>query len=215
MCADARGVGGTRPKPDDAKTQTRHDMTKPQLLPQSEMYAISDRRPGRRVNRIYPTAQSSDRMRGLLPSPCERRAMPYLGPFQDRLEIRELQEMYADAVNQRDLQGWLALWAENGAWIVSGKQYAGRDAMAARWRDFYESYNLERGNLTRFFSSVPGSIIVEGEQATARVYLSLLIVSGISKETMHVYICDDHYVKSDGKWLLNRREARRIHPPFL
>ncbi len=141
--------------------------------------------------------------------------MPFSGPIQDRLEIRELQEMYADAVNRRDLENWLALWAVNGIWVVSGKQYAGREAMAGQWRNFYESYNLERGNLTRFFSSVPGSIIVEDAQATARVYLSLLIVSGISKETTHVYTCDDHYVKPEGKWLLNRREARRIHPPFL
>jgi uncharacterized protein (TIGR02246 family) len=141
--------------------------------------------------------------------------MTYQGPTEYRLEIRELQEMYADTVNRRDLQSWLALWAEEGTWVVSGNHYTGRDALAAKWSDFYESYNIQRGNLTRFLSSVPGSIIIEGENATARVYLSLLIVSGISKENLHVYLSNDHYVRSNGRWLFNRREAHRIHPTTL
>ena len=145
----------------------------------------------------------------------ESYAMSFTGPIGDRLEIRELQEMYADAVNRRNLQDWLQLWTKNGVWIVAGKEYAGIEEMATKWKDFYAGYNLERGNLTRFFSSTPGAIVIEAEQAVARVYLSLLIADGTSKEATHIYASEDQYLKFEGKWLLTRREARRIHPSIV
>lgn len=34
--------------------------------------------------------------------------MPFTGPFEDRLAIRELIESYGDAVTQRDVDAWAA-----------------------------------------------------------------------------------------------------------
>jgi len=37
--------------------------------------------------------------------------MAFTGPFEDRLEIRELLETYSDAVCKVDADAWAATWA--------------------------------------------------------------------------------------------------------
>ncbi len=44
--------------------------------------------------------------------------MPFTGPAEDRLAIRELLEAYADAVNRCDAVGWGATWAEDAEWSL-------------------------------------------------------------------------------------------------
>ena len=42
--------------------------------------------------------------------------MAFSGPIEDRLAIRELMDIYADAVNQRDAALWGSTWADGSSW---------------------------------------------------------------------------------------------------
>ena len=42
--------------------------------------------------------------------------MPFTGPAEDRLAIRELVDSYGDAVYRHDAQAWGANWAEDAVW---------------------------------------------------------------------------------------------------
>ena len=46
--------------------------------------------------------------------------MAYSGPFEDRLQIRELIETYNDAVFRHDVGAWENTWAEEAEWHIFG-----------------------------------------------------------------------------------------------
>ena len=63
--------------------------------------------------------------------------MPFSGPIEDRLAIRELMDIYADAVNQRDTALWASTWAEDSAWklpVIPGMEnLRGKDTIVSSW----------------------------------------------------------------------------------
>ena len=64
--------------------------------------------------------------------------MPFSGPIEDRLAIRELLDIYADAVNQRDTELWASTWADDSSWklpVIPGMEnVSGKDNIVNAWQ---------------------------------------------------------------------------------
>jgi ketosteroid isomerase-like protein len=134
--------------------------------------------------------------------------MPYTGPFEDRLAIRELLETYADAVTRRDAETWGATWAEDAEWSLPDYPELGttrgRPAIVAMWIEAMKGYP------GIMFEAWPGSIEVSGESATMRSYTSEVYdQDGVTMRDRGVY--EDTCVKVDGRWLFRSRSFRNIH----
>ena len=134
--------------------------------------------------------------------------MPYAGPFEDRLAIRELLETYADAVTRRDAEAWGATWAEDAEWSLPDYPEIGttkgRAAIVAMWIEAMKAYP------GIMFEAWPGSIEVEGESAVMRSYTAEVYdQNDTTFRDRGVY--EDTCVKVGGKWLFKTRSFRNVH----
>ncbi len=131
--------------------------------------------------------------------------MPFSGPFEDRLAIRELLEAYADAVNRCDPDAWRALWAEDGEWVLPEETglgtIKGRDTIVASWIETMKHFP---GVL---FHAWPGSIAVADASAAMRSYTAESFArDGAVIDQRGAY--DDLCVKHHGTWLFKSRTFR-------
>lgn len=134
--------------------------------------------------------------------------MPFTGPFEDRLAIRELLETYADAVTRRDAEAWGATWAQDAEWSLPDYPELGtthgRPAIVAMWIEAMKAYP------GIMFEAWPGSIEIDGDRAVMRSYTSEVYDhDGVTMRDRGVY--EDTCVKVDGRWLFKSRSFRNIH----
>lgn len=134
--------------------------------------------------------------------------MPYSGPFEDRLAIRELLETYADAVTRRDAEAWGETWAEDAEWSLPDYPEIGttkgRAAIVAMWIEAMKAYP------GIMFEAWPGSIEVEDERAVMRSYTAEIYdQNGTTFRDRGVY--EDTCFKVGGKWLFKSRSFRNVH----
>lgn len=134
--------------------------------------------------------------------------MPFTGPSEDRLAIRELLETYADAVTRNDPAAWGETWAEDGEWSLPDYPELGttrgRAAIVAMWIEAMKAYP------GIMFEAWPGSIEIDGDRATMRSYTSEIYdQDGLTKRDRGAY--EDVCVKRDGRWLFASRTFRNIH----
>ncbi|MBP8233537.1 MAG: nuclear transport factor 2 family protein [Rhizorhabdus sp.] len=134
--------------------------------------------------------------------------MPFTGPAEDRLAIRELLETYADAVTRLDAVAWGSTWAEDGEWSLPDYPELGttkgRQAIVAMWTEAMKSYP------GIMFEAWPGSIEVDGDRAVVRSYTAEVYDQGeVTLRDRGVY--EDVCVKVDGRWLFKSRSFRNIH----
>lgn len=134
--------------------------------------------------------------------------MPFTGPAEDRLAIRELLETYADAVTRCDSVAWGATWAEDGVWSMPDypefPTQTGREAIVGLWVEAMKHYP------GIMFEAWPGSIEIDGDTATVRSYTSEIYDQGeITMRDRGVY--DDTCVKRGGAWQFKSRTFRNIH----
>lgn len=134
--------------------------------------------------------------------------MPFTGPIEDRLAIRELIDTYADAVIRHDADAWGATWAEDAVWALPDYpqwgEVHGREAIVAMWTSAMEHFP----NIV--FVANPGSIEVDGDTARMRSYTSEVYdQDGATKRDRGVY--EDVCVKQDGRWLFRSRTFRNLH----
>lgn len=134
--------------------------------------------------------------------------MPFTGPAEDRLAIRELLDTYADAVTRCDADAWAATWAEEAEWSLPDYPEigttTGRAAIVAMWVE------AMKGFPGIMFEAWPGAIAIDGERATMRSYTSEVYdQDGATVRDRGMY--DDVCVKIDGRWLFASRSFRNIH----
>jgi len=129
--------------------------------------------------------------------------MAFSGPIEDRLAIRELMDIYADAVNQRDAELWGSTWAEGSSWklpVIPGMEnVAGKENIVAAW-------NAGMAMFPFIFMSISvGDIQVDGDTATARAYTTEVGTTLDGTEIRPRGQYDDKLIKVDGEWLFKER----------
>lgn len=134
--------------------------------------------------------------------------MPFTGPAEDRLALRELLDIYADAVTRHDAEAWGATWAEDAEWSLPDYPELGttrgRPAIVAMWIEAMKNYP------GIMFEAWPGSIEIDGDRAVMRSYTSEVYdQDGVTKRDRGVY--EDVCVKIEGRWLFRSRSFRNIH----
>ena len=129
--------------------------------------------------------------------------MAFSGPIEDRLAIRELMDIYADAVNQRDAELWGSTWAEGSSWklpVIPGMEnVAGKENIVAAWKAGMAMFPFI------FMSISVGDIQVDGDTATARAYTTEVGTTLDGTEIRPRGQYDDKLIKVDGEWLFIER----------
>lgn len=134
--------------------------------------------------------------------------MPFEGPSEDRLAIRELIDTYSDAVIRNDADAWGSTWAEDATWSMPDYPefgtVHGRDTIVATWKAAMAHFPGV------VFAALPGSIVIDGDRAEVRAYTSEVYdQDGATKRDRGRY--DDICIKRDGRWLFLSRTFKNIH----
>jgi 3-phenylpropionate/cinnamic acid dioxygenase small subunit len=119
--------------------------------------------------------------------------------IEDRLDIEQLPVRYAQAVDDRDVDAWLALFVPD---IQLGRHGAGREALRAfitpqlRW--FYRSIHQIVGHRVELLGadSARGQVYCRAEHEVGERWIVMAIRY------------DDEYRKVDGEWLFSRRREQ-------
>lgn len=134
--------------------------------------------------------------------------MPFTGPAEDRLAIRELLEAYADAVCRCDADDWAATWTEDAEWSLPDYPEIGttkgKASIVAMWTEAMKAYPGIR------FQAWPGAIEIDGERAMMRSYTAEVYdQNGTTMRDMGEYA--DICVKINGRWFFASRSFRNVH----
>lgn len=142
--------------------------------------------------------------------------MPFTGPLEDRILIRELIETYAHGVMTKDAELWAATWADDAYWALPEWPdlggFTGKAAIVAGWIESMKAYGLDQCTKPMVYVATPGSITVDGDRAAAVSYTSEIFDDPATGETKRVrgrYA--DTLARIDGRWLFTRREYRIMH----
>lgn len=126
--------------------------------------------------------------------------MPFTGPVEDRLAIRELYGTYADASWRGDRAQWLGTFAPDGRWTSHLFDVTGHEALAATWDGMWKDWSA-----VAFLGEI-GSMEVEGDTARVRSYAREVVQTndgGVFK------LCgryEDALVRIGGDWKFARRD---------
>ncbi len=130
--------------------------------------------------------------------------MPFTGPTEDRMLIRERMSAYADSMFSQDLEGWLSHFTEDIAWRFGGNAMRGRDELRASWPKLWAPLKA-----MGLFIEV-GSIEVVGDRAKAKCYSRQIFFHKDGKVVKLVGLYTDELVRQDGEWLFAARAFQII-----
>ncbi len=134
--------------------------------------------------------------------------MQFEGPVEDRLAIRELVDSYGDAVARHDAESWGSNWAEDSVWTLNLPdlpRVEGRTDIVALWCKAMAEYEYV------LMTAKPGSIRVNGNQATGRFWTSEITRLKTGEEQRIAGRYEDEYVKRNGRWYFKSRSYKMIH----
>jgi ketosteroid isomerase-like protein len=128
-----------------------------------------------------------------------------MNALEDELALRNLMGRYADAVNRRDADAWVATWATDGVWNLLGNPVSGRDNILALWQQMMASFE--------FALMLPSSCLfdVSGDNASGHWYLHEYTrdLQGNASTVLSRYL--DTYVRQGGQWLFQSRHYSFIY----
>ncbi len=143
--------------------------------------------------------------------------MVFNGPLEDRILVRELIETYANAVMERDMDAWGAVWAEDAYWALPEypdlEGFRGRKAIVDGWLAGMNTYaSMTDFSKPMIYIATPGAINIDGNTATAHVFTSEIFQDPESGEEIRVRgRYDDELEKRSGQWLFIKRVYRTLH----
>ena len=130
--------------------------------------------------------------------------MPFTGPIEDRMLIRERMSAYAESMFSQDLEGWLSHFTEDVAWRFGANTMHGREELKASWPNLWNPLKA-----MGYFTEV-ASIEVEGDKARAKCYSRQIFFHKDGKVVKVVGLYRDELVKRGGEWLFSAREFTMI-----
>lgn len=126
--------------------------------------------------------------------------MPFTGPMEDRLAIREMYDTYADGGSRGCRDTWLSCYAEDSRWASHVFDLKGIEAIGATFDQIMQGVAH-----TKVFTQI-GSIEMDGDTAKVRMRQDecLFYEDGRTYELLGYY--KDELVKREGRWLFKDRE---------
>ena len=125
--------------------------------------------------------------------------MPFTGPLEDRIAIREMYDTYADGANRMDRETWLSAWADDGVWKTHYFEVSGHAGIGAKYDELMAAVTA-----TTFLSQLC-SIEVDGDSAKASaIGQERLIMPGGSFRLTGLN--QDRLVRRAGRWQILRRD---------
>lgn len=126
------------------------------------------------------------------------------GSLEDRILIRELYGLYADASSRGSADDWLALWTEDGQWNSHIFRCAGKAELRAQWDALWANF------AALGFLSELGPVAVTDDTARARSVAREIVrlTDGSLYKLIGTY--DDYLVKVGGEWLFSRRDYQPL-----
>lgn len=118
----------------------------------------------------------------------------FTGPIEDRVAIRELNDIYGDGVVRIDADTWGSVWAEDATWHFMGQVLEGREAIVGLWQGAMSNFESVS------FVCAPASIEVDGDTATGRCQTQE-ILKGKDGSTRYIGgLYEDKLAKINGEW---------------
>ncbi len=117
----------------------------------------------------------------------------------DRIEIQQLSAKYAIAMDDGDVDAWLATWALDGVWEGGIGKYEGTEKLRGLLPALGDRIRNKRHVMTNFV------IDGDGLSATQRCYLLILDRAKQAPPATAVYA--DNLHKIDGIWLFVHRKV--------
>jgi len=142
--------------------------------------------------------------------------MPFTGPLEDRIAIREVMKTYAYAVMTIDAELWASTWAEDAYWALPEYPdlggFEGKKAIVDAWVGSMKVYGLDDMKRPMVYLAHPGRIEVDGDAARATTMTIEIYQHPETGETVHGNgHYEDELARIDGKWVFTRREYRIFH----
>ena len=146
--------------------------------------------------------------------------MPFTGPADDRLAIRELLDCYANAVTRGDADAWGATWTDGAEWSLPDYPEIGttrgRSAIVAP-RSLVRDCRYEGGRdeglsrvRVRGLARRDRGIEVSGNTTHVRSYTAEVYArGGMTMRDRGAY--DDVCVEEHGRWRFKSRSFSNIH----
>lgn len=135
--------------------------------------------------------------------------MPFTGPIEDRLAIRDLYDSYADGANRGDREDWLAGWSEDAVWWSHYFELKGRDAIGAKYDEITADIRQ-----TIFMTQIC-SIEVSGDKAKCRAVCSERLLQNTGCEYQLTGLYEDELERRGGQWLFTRRTYNVLHEAMI
>ena len=135
--------------------------------------------------------------------------MPFTGPIEDRLAIRDLYDSYADGANRGDRADWLAGWSDDAVWWSHYFELKGRDAIGAKYDEITADVRQ-----TIFMTQIC-SIEVSGDTAKCRAVCSERLLQNAGGEYQLTGLYEDELERRDGQWLFTRRTYNVLHEAMI
>lgn len=125
--------------------------------------------------------------------------MPFTGPLEDRIAIRELYDTNADGAVRGDRATWLGSFAPDARWKTHYFDLSGHAAIGAKYDE------ITAGVSDTTFSVQILSIEVDGDTARCRAQQSesLMWPDGRTFDLVGLY--EDELVRREGRWLFAHR----------
>jgi SnoaL-like domain len=130
--------------------------------------------------------------------------MPFTGPVEDRLLIRDLYGRYADASWRGARQDWLDCWTEDARWNSHLFQCRGKIALGNQWDQLWAGFSE-----LAFLSEI-GSIEVTGDSARARSCAREIIRLKTGGLYKLVGAYEDQLLRENGEWRFSCRDYRPL-----
>jgi len=130
--------------------------------------------------------------------------MPFTGPPEDRMAIRELYSSFSYASTRKKTDEWLACWAEDAQWNTDFFQCSGKREVREQWDSLWANFDQ-----VAFLCEV-GSIEVDGDTASTGCTVREIIQLSDGGVYKLAGLYDDRLVRQNGQWLIARRDYQLL-----
>jgi hypothetical protein len=142
--------------------------------------------------------------------------MPFTGPLEDRIAIRELMDTHAHGVMSKDPEVWGAIWADDASWSLLDYpdlgDFEGKEMIVSGWIESMKHYGLDNCTKPMVYFMQPGAIEVSGNHAKAVAYTIEIYDDPATGQRVHgTGRYNDTLEKRDDRWLFTRREYAIVH----